>query len=108
MSDLKALRAEHARLSDLLVDARIRETRAILSRLKEDVVLYGITEKDIRTALGFDKDSKKPLPPKYRDPKTGATWSGKGRKPQWLIGRRMDAYLIEESTAQPWWPEKKK
>lgn len=106
MSDLKTLRAEHARISDLLVDARIRESRAILSRFKEDVALYGITEKDIRAALGLDKN-KKPLPPKYRDPKTGDMWSGMGRKPQWLLGKRLDAYLIEESKAQQWWPGEK-
>jgi DNA-binding protein H-NS len=24
--------------------------------------------------------------PKYRDPATGATWSGRGRAPKWLVG----------------------
>src|SRR5258706_1436808 len=30
--------------------------------------------------------SKGKLPPKYRDPKTGATWSGHARPPQWIAG----------------------
>ncbi|MDR3298903.1 MAG: H-NS histone family protein [Candidatus Accumulibacter sp.] len=37
---------------------------------------------------------KKVLSPKYRDPATGKTWNGHGKKPFWLpIGNR-DAYLI--------------
>ncbi|MGD7248155.1 H-NS family nucleoid-associated regulatory protein, partial [Ralstonia pseudosolanacearum] len=31
--------------------------------------------------------------PKYRDPKTGATWTGRGRAPAW-IGKNRDKYLI--------------
>ncbi|HEM7890657.1 H-NS family nucleoid-associated regulatory protein [Burkholderia cepacia] len=27
-------------------------------------------------------------PPKYRDPKSGATWSGRGRAPAWLAGAK--------------------
>jgi DNA-binding protein H-NS len=29
-----------------------------------------------------------PQAPKYRDPKTGATWSGRGRAPAWLAGAK--------------------
>jgi DNA-binding protein H-NS len=37
-----------------------------------------------------------PQPAKYRDPKTGATWSGRGRAPSWLDGVSDRAkYLIE-------------
>ena len=38
---------------------------------------------------------KTPLPPKYRNPKTGETWSGRGRAPAWLAGRNKDRFLIE-------------
>ncbi|WP_225032585.1 H-NS family nucleoid-associated regulatory protein [Paraburkholderia sp. XV] len=31
-----------------------------------------------------------PQPPKYRDPKTGAAWSGRGRVPAWLAGAGED------------------
>jgi DNA-binding protein H-NS len=37
-----------------------------------------------------------PQPPKYRDPKTGATWSGRGTAPAWLAGARdRSKFLIE-------------
>ncbi|ALL71302.1 Low-complexity acidic protein (plasmid) [Paraburkholderia caribensis MBA4] len=37
-----------------------------------------------------------PQAPKYRDPATGATWSGRGRAPAWLAGTKdRTAFLIE-------------
>lgn len=35
-----------------------------------------------------------PQPPLYRDPASGATWSGRGKEPGWLTGHR-DEYLIK-------------
>jgi len=40
------------------------------------------------------KKQKADLPPKYRDPASGKTWSGRGREPLWLAGRR-DEFLIK-------------
>jgi DNA-binding protein H-NS len=60
---------------------------------------YGITAKD----LGLDKAVKaksgpKPgnkVAPKYRDPLTGATWSGRGKTPNWINGAAdRSAYAI--------------
>ena len=46
-----------------------------------------------------------PQAPKYRDPKSGATWSGRGPAPAWLAGAKdRTKFLIEgatENTAQP-------
>src|SRR5205823_4669046 len=32
--------------------------------------------------------------PKYRDPKTGKTWTGHGRAPNWLVGKNREKYAI--------------
>jgi len=33
---------------------------------------------------------------KYRDPKSGKTWTGRGKPPAWIAGaKNRDAYLIE-------------
>lgn len=34
------------------------------------------------------------VPPKYQNPETGATWSGRGTQPRWMTGPRED-YLID-------------
>ena len=40
--------------------------------------------------------------PRYRNPETSETWSGRGKRPRWLVaamdlGQRMDDFLIDES-----------
>ncbi|MGY2489026.1 H-NS family nucleoid-associated regulatory protein [Cupriavidus sp. CP313] len=40
--------------------------------------------------------AKSELPPKFMDPKTGATWSGRGRAPAWL-GKNRTKFLIPEA-----------
>jgi DNA-binding protein H-NS len=52
-------------------------------------------------AMGGEKAVAKPANPKvkYRDPKTGATWSGRGRTAKWLVeleaqGKKRDDYAV--------------
>lgn len=33
-------------------------------------------------------------PPKYRDPETGRTWSGRGRMPRWIQDMDRTGFLI--------------
>ena len=33
---------------------------------------------------------------KYRDPVTGQTWTGRGRAPKWLEGRKKEDFLIKQ------------
>ena len=34
-------------------------------------------------------------PPRYRDPLTGATWTGRGRVPRWLVDKDREQFLIK-------------
>ncbi len=43
--------------------------------------------------------TRNPVPPKYRNPETGATWSGRGKAPRWVsdaeaAGKSRDDFLI--------------
>lgn len=47
-----------------------------------------------------EKTPKRELPPKYRDPVSGKTWSGMGRTPFWIVeadnkGVPRDQFLIQ-------------
>lgn len=35
-----------------------------------------------------------PVAPKYKNPETGDTWTGRGRSPSWLVGKNKDDYKI--------------
>jgi DNA-binding protein H-NS len=37
-----------------------------------------------------------PQPAKYRDPKSGATWSGRGRAPEWLVSAKDRTWFLIE------------
>ena len=43
--------------------------------------------------------------PKYCDPKTSETWSGRGKRPRWLVaamksGRKIEEFRINEGTSK--------
>jgi len=67
---------------------------------------YGLTVEDIAKKRGPGRPAtrsaspaqKAPLPPKYMDPKTGNTWSGRGRAPAWL-DKNPKRFLIAEDAA---------
>jgi DNA-binding protein H-NS len=84
------------------IQAKIADLQAQAARVKEEekeqaigmartmISAYGITAKD----LGLDKAPKLKAGPKpgnkiaakYRDPQSGATWSGRGKTPRWING----------------------
>ncbi len=43
-----------------------------------------ITVKTTREPRAAKGGEKRKLPPKFRDPATGKTWSGKGKRPHWV------------------------
>ena len=79
--------AEQARQSELA--HAIADIRA---KMKE----YGITIADL--GLSNSKKSgavKGPVPAKFRDTNSGATWSGRGKPPRWISGKDRTAFLIK-------------
>ena len=95
MASYKQLTEQLAKVQAQMEAARGKELTATIAQIKERIAEYGITAEE----LGFS--SKRPtsrktggLPPKYRDPKTGATWSGRGRAPAWL-GKKRERFLIQ-------------
>jgi DNA-binding protein H-NS len=92
------------------LQAKIADLQAQAARVKEEekeqaigmartmISAYGITARD----LGLDKAPKTKTGPKpgnkiaakYRDPASGATWSGRGKTPRWINGADRSQYAI--------------
>ncbi|SOE66750.1 H-NS histone family protein [Burkholderia sp. OK233] len=76
--------------------ATVATTAAVLSKTKTAV-------KKASKAVGATSTKgqpKGPQPAKYRDPKSGATWSGRGPAPAWLSGAKDRAkFLIVGASA---------
>jgi len=91
-----------AKIADLQAQAqrvKSEEKSQAIDAAKAMIVSYGITARD----LGLDKPVKgkagpKPggkIPPKYRDPVSGALWSGRGKTPKWFNGSfDLSTYVI--------------
>jgi len=81
----RELKAQMAELEIQAAAARQREFGLVLDDIRAKVAEYGITARDIfgdRRAAA--SRSRSQLPAKYRDPGTGAMWSGRGRPPDWI------------------------
>lgn len=83
------LERERAQLEVKVRQRAMQQVRALMEQ-------YGLTQSD------FEKPQRAksvPLKPRYRDPVSGATWSGMGRIPEWIKDKNRDDFLIERSTA---------
>ncbi|MCO5396791.1 H-NS family nucleoid-associated regulatory protein [Ralstonia soli] len=96
MATYKQLLAQRARLELQIEAAHRAEKAAAIARAREIVEAYGLTASDIgfKALPAKNGQAKSIVPAKYRNPKTGATWSGRGRAPAWL-GKNRNRFLIE-------------
>jgi len=83
--------------------AREEETRrtAAIEEISSLMAQYGLTIADIevkgKRGPGKKKAkavAKQSVVAKYQDPKTGATWSGRGREPLWIKGKKRERFQI--------------
>lgn len=80
-----------------------RQHRAdVLRAMRELLLLHGFKPGELTgaratkgTAKSTGKGSERtPVAPLYRDPATGATWSGRGTEPAWIKGRDRQAFRV--------------
>jgi len=74
------------------------EKQAVIEQILDVAQQYQVTIEDLIDAFGGFKPKRKGVKatPKYRDPATGVTWSGRGKEPTWMRGRDRDDFLIKE------------
>ncbi|XUW93329.1 H-NS histone family protein (plasmid) [Burkholderia sp. M6-3] len=97
MSDYLTLKAELATL-DLKIDlALAREKVEAIREIQAKIEEWCIPLRDLQQAPGGRQSRSRTAgtqEPKYRDPSSGATWSGRGRAPSWLAGKDRTAFEI--------------
>jgi DNA-binding protein H-NS len=85
--------------------ARKAEVEAVIAEMRAKAAEYGLEPHDIfppkrgrRPGPEKADDARRaPVPPKYQDPKTGATWSGRGKPPAWIAAaKNRDRFLIKD------------
>ncbi len=105
MKSYAAVRAQIAQLEKEAEDLRKAEVKKVIAQVREAIATYDLSAAD----LGFRGVGKGPGKPgavkragagvpKYRDPKSGKTWTGHGKPPGWIASaRNRDAFLIDKS-----------
>ena len=106
--------AKQSKLASLSISALVKmrdEIGSILSRraesLKHELRAIGEDYKEVGRIVVYGRQKTGKVAAKYRHPKTGETWAGRGAQPRWLTaeikqGKKRDAFLIVKT------PRKKK
>ncbi len=82
------------------IEAMQQDLRAeILAEIRTTMREFQIRIEDLGSVGKSDRRTKMKSAPKYRNPETGKTWSGRGKRPQWIHdaladGQSLDKYLI--------------
>ena len=92
----KDLVAQRQVLDQQIAAAREQEFSGAISKAREIVAEYELTQDDVfGTAKGVKaaRKSSGKVAAKYRNPQTGDTWTGRGKAPRWVVGDKTQ-YLI--------------
>jgi DNA-binding protein H-NS len=99
MKTLESLFAQKADVEKQIADLRNQGRLDAIEKARSLVAEFGLTPDDV-----FGGARKKPgkgslagtkVAPRYRDPETGKTWTGRGVAPKWIAGKDRDAFLIK-------------
>lgn len=84
------------------IDRRIKEKReaekqSVIDQIVSVVNTYKIPVDELVERLGGLKIKRKGVKatPKYKDPATGAIWTGRGKEPAWIRGKDRKPFLIK-------------
>ncbi|MEY4753190.1 MAG: hypothetical protein RJA44_865 [Pseudomonadota bacterium] len=105
-----ALEKQQADLEKQISDTLRAERSNVINQIKTLMAEHGITQADLVAKPGRGNkgaaaaaDGAAPatrkVAPKYRDPATGETWSGRGLQPKWLKaaiegGRSLEEFAV--------------
>lgn len=102
MATLAAIKKQIEKLQEEAARIRKSEASEAIARVRELVEQFGLTPQDVfgrgtRGGKGSKRAARKGVGvAKYRDPKTGATWTGQGRAPKWIANKKdRSAFLID-------------
>ncbi len=96
LADLTAL---NAKVNEQMPKTMAREKQAARGEIDKLLAAKGLKLVDVLGASGSARRSTKgqTVPPKYRDPKSGATWAGRGRRPAWYDPKHPERFQVAES-----------
>ena len=97
MESLQDLMQQKQALELKIQQARKEQTAAAVAQCRELIAQYDLTEADLFGGRGRVRVAAtgSKVAPKYRDPETGATWTGRGKPPRWIQDKNREDFLIK-------------
>lgn len=94
MPSYKELLAQREQLDKQIKEAIALEKADGIAKAKFIIEQYQLTAADLFSRKSGMKSAGGKVAPKYRNPSTGETWTGRGKAPKWIEGRDRSNYLI--------------
>lgn len=93
----KELLKQREALEQQIKEAKQREMATAVAQVRELIAAYELTQEDVfpvgRAGRASSNAGVK-VAPKYRDPATGQTWTGRGKPPKWIQDQDREKFAI--------------
>lgn len=107
------IQKEITRLQKQALALQAKQRTPVIASIVRSMREYDITPEEIAAAFNKRKPArtatrtttasttKRTVPPKYKNPETGATWTGRGKAPRWVsdaeaAGKSREQFLIKQ------------
>ncbi len=94
MSSYAELKSKIVELQRQAEQVRQDELAGVIENIHKIMRDHGLSVDDLARDMIKTHGRTRAVPVKYRDPVTGATWSGRGRTPKWLDGKVKSNYRV--------------
>ena len=95
VDSIAKLEADKAALEDQIESRKEAEKKHVCGEIVKVMTQYGVDIDYLAAFIGVKyKRRGSKAKPKYKDPMTGKTWSGRGKTPVWIRGKDFKKFLI--------------
>jgi len=96
-SSYQQLLAQRTALEQQIAAARKAELAGAVQEIQKLIEAFGLTESDIFSVSKRKRaNAGSSATPKYRDPSTGQTWTGRGKPPNWIKDQDRSQFEISQ------------
>ncbi len=96
MATLQELIAQKEALDRQIIETQRQAKADGIAKVRALMTEHDLTVADLSEGRSSGKSAGKgqKVAPKYRDPVSGKTWTGRGVAPKWIAGKDREAFLI--------------
>ena len=97
MTNLNDLLQQREALDQQIKQARKQQFADAIAQVRALIHEHQLTAQDVFSSTRKSAKSSvgSKVAPKYRDPATGQSWTGRGKAPKWIAGKDRAQYLIK-------------